>query len=418
VDEAGHRPPPAEAPELVQGRRIVLCVTGGIAAYKVAFVARDLALMGADVRVVMTRNAQHFVGAQTFAALTGNPVSTELFGAGADVPHVELARGADLLVVAPATANAVAKMALGVADDLFSATAMTARCPVLIAPAMHTEMWEHPATQANIRTLLERGVVLVGPEAGPLSSGDEGPGRMSEANDIVAAAAELLEHAAQLTGKRVLVTAGGTQEPIDPVRFIGNRSSGLMGFKIADEAARRGAKVTLVAGPNNLALPAGVNVVEVKTAQEMRDAVLAEAPVADAIVKAAAVADFRPDWHANRKLKKAEGPPEITLVPTPDILAELGADPGLRKAGGVLVGFAAETEPDPARLADLARSKLASKGADVIVANDVSSPDSGFEVPTNRAVIADKDGVKDVGLVTKADLAAAVVDEIARLLGD
>jgi phosphopantothenoylcysteine decarboxylase/phosphopantothenate--cysteine ligase len=416
VEEAGH-PPPAEAPELVQGRRIVLCVTGGIAAYKVAHVARDLALMGADVRVVMTRSAQHFVGPQTFAALTGNPVSTELFGEGADAPHVELARGADLLVVAPATANAVAKMALGLADDLFSATVLTARCPVLIAPAMHTEMWEHPATQVNVRALMERGVVLIGPESGPLSSGDEGPGRMSEPDGIVTAVAELLERGAQLAGRRILVTAGGTQEPIDPVRFIGNRSSGMMGFKIADEAARRGAKVTLVAGPNNLVQPAGVNVVRVKTAEEMRDAVLAEAPVADAIVKAAAVADFRPEARADQKLKKAEGPPNVTLVPTPDILAELGADPGLRKAGGVLVGFAAETEPDPRRLADLARSKLLSKGADVIVANDVSSPDSGFDVPTNRAVIADRRGVTDVGLVTKTQLAKAVADEIARLIG-
>ncbi|MGH2817760.1 MAG: bifunctional phosphopantothenoylcysteine decarboxylase/phosphopantothenate--cysteine ligase CoaBC [Actinomycetota bacterium] len=416
MEEAGH-PPPAEAPELVQGRRIVLCVTGGIAAYKVAHVARDLALMGADVRVVMTRSAQHFVGPQTFAALTGNPVSTELFGEGADASHVELARGADLLVVAPATANAVAKMALGLADDLFSATVLTARCRVLIAPAMHTEMWEHPATQVNVRALMERGVVLIGPESGPLSSGDEGPGRMSEPDCIVTAVAELLERGAQLAGRRILVTAGGTQEPIDPVRFIGNRSSGMMGFKIADEAARRGAKVTLVAGPNNLVQPAGVNVVRVKTAEEMRDAVLAEAPVADAIVKAAAVADFRPEARADQKLKKAEGPPNVTLVPTPDILAELGADPGLRKAGGVLVGFAAETEPDPQRLADLARSKLLSKGADVIVANDVSSPDSGFDVPTNRAVIADRRGVTDVGLVTKTQLAKAVADEIARLIG-
>jgi phosphopantothenoylcysteine decarboxylase/phosphopantothenate--cysteine ligase len=415
VDEAGH-PPPAEAPELVQGRRIVLCVTGGIAAYKVAYVARDLALMGADVRVVMTRNAQHFVGPQTFAALTGNPVSTELFGAGADVPHVELARGADLVVVAPATANAVAKMALGFADDLFSATVLTARCPILIAPAMHTEMWEHPATQVNVRSLLERGVVLIGPEAGPLSSGDEGVGRMSEPDGIVAAVADLLSHGAQLAGRRILVTAGGTQEPIDPVRFIGNRSSGMMGFKIAEEAVRRGAKVTLVAGPTNLVPPAGVNLVRVKTAQEMRDSVLAEAPAADAIVKAAAVADFRPEAHADQKLKKAEGAPNVTLVPTADILAELGADSGLRKAGGVLVGFAAETEPDPGRLADLARSKLLSKGADVIVANDVSSPDSGFDVPTNRAVIADRRGVTELGLVTKTQLAKAVVDEVAGMI--
>jgi phosphopantothenoylcysteine decarboxylase / phosphopantothenate---cysteine ligase len=415
MDDGGP-PPPGDATEQVQGRRIVLCVTGGIAAYKVVYVARDLAQMGADVRVVMTRNAQRFVGPQTFASLTGNPVSTELFGAGADVPHVELARGADLVVVAPATANALAKMALGFADDLFSATMLTARCRVLIAPAMHTEMWEHPATQENLRVLVERGVVVVGPETGPLSSGDEGPGRLSEPDDIVTAVADLLSHGVQLSGRRILVTAGGTQEPIDPVRFIGNRSSGMMGFTIAEEAAHRGAKVTLVAGPTNLVPPAGVHVVRVKTAQEMRDAVLAEAPVADAIVKAAAVADFRPAAQADRKLKKAEGPPDVTLVPTPDILAELGADRGLRKAGGVLIGFAAETEPNAERLAELANAKLQSKGADVIVANDVSSPDSGFEVPTNRAVIADGSGVTDVGLVTKRQLAKAVVDQIARMI--
>jgi phosphopantothenoylcysteine decarboxylase / phosphopantothenate---cysteine ligase len=258
--------------------------------------------------------------------------------------------------------------------------------------------------------------VVIGPEAGPLSSGDEGPGRLTEPDDIVVAVAELLSHGVQLSGRRVLVTAGGTQEPIDPVRFIGNRSSGMMGFAIAEEAARRGAKVTLVAGPTNLLPPAGVHVVRVKTAQEMRDAVLAEAPAADAIVKAAAVADFRPAAHADRKLKKAEGPPDVILVPTPDILAELGANRELRKGGGVLIGFAAETEPDAERLAELARSKLQSKGADVIVANDVSSPDSGFEVPTNRAVIADRNGVIDVGLVTKRQLARAVVDQIATMV--
>ncbi|HJR45099.1 MAG TPA: bifunctional phosphopantothenoylcysteine decarboxylase/phosphopantothenate--cysteine ligase CoaBC [Actinomycetota bacterium] len=402
----------------LQGRKVILCVTGGIAAYKVAFVARSLAELGADVRVVMTRSAQRFVGAQTFAALTGNPVQTDLFGTGPDVPHVELARGADLVVVAPATANSIAKMALGFSDDLFSATVLTARCPILIAPAMHTEMWEHPATAANVETLRARGVHLVGPAAGPLSSGDSGPGRMSEPEEIVTAAERILATAQDLEGRRLVITAGGTQEPIDPVRFIGNRSSGLMGVEIADEAAHRGAKVALVIGPTNVHIPAGIDVVRVHTAQEMRDEVFERALDADAIVKAAAVADWQSDIHADKKLKKAEGPPKIALVPTPDILAELGAAPEARKPGSVLVGFAAETQPDPESLGELALQKRASKGADVIVANDVSSHDSGFGVPTNRAVIATSRGVHDIGLVTKKALARALIDEIVDLLAD
>ncbi len=365
----------------------------------------------------MTRSATRFVGAETFAALTGHPVGSELFAAGAEVPHVELARGADLVLVAPATANAIAKVALGISDDLMSATLLTARSPVLVAPAMHTEMWEHPATRANVATLTERGVHLVGPVSGALSSGDEGPGRMAEPDDIIAAAAAVLSTQQELASRRFVVTAGGTQEPIDPVRFIGNRSSGRMGIDIAAEAARRGAKVTLVVGPTTVPIPGDIDVVKVRTAEEMREAVLERASDADVIIKAAAVADWQADVHAERKLKKAEGPPAIHLVPTPDILAELGSDPPLRKDGSVLVGFAAETEPDPATLAELAEAKRISKGADVIVANDVSSQDSGFEVPTNRAVIASVSGTEDVGLVTKKALAAALVTRVAALLG-
>jgi len=400
----------------MQGKKVLLCVTGGIAAYKIAFVARGLAQSGADVRVLMTPSAEKFIGAQTFAALTGNKVYTALFADGPDVPHVELARGADLAIVAPATANSLAKMALGISDDLLSTTLLTVRCPILIAPAMHTEMWEHPATRSNVRVLLERGVVVVGPVSGALSSGDEGPGRMVEPDEILGAAADVLVRSQDLAGKRVLVTAGGTQEPIDPVRFIGNRSSGLMGIEIASVAHDRGAKVTLVIGPSNVPPPPGVDVIRVKTAQEMRDAVFGLAADVDAIVKAAAVADWRSGEHADRKLKKAAGPPQIQLQPTPDILSELGHTDGARKPGGILVGFAAETEPDPTALGALAEDKRASKGADIIVANDVSSPDSGFEVPTNRAVIAGPDGVEDVGLVTKRALAEALVERIATLL--
>ncbi len=402
----------------VQGRRIILCVTGGIAAYKVVEVARSLVDLGAEVRVIMTPSAHEFVGAQTFAALTGHPVATELFSEGSDVPHVELARAADLVLVAPATANSIAKMALGISDDLFSATLLTAACPIVVVPAMHTEMWQHPATQQNVATLKERGVRIVGPAVGALSSGDFGIGRMVEPQEIVAATLETLGRSQDLAGRRVVVTAGGTQEPIDPVRYISNRSSGLMGYLIAEEAHRRGGKVTLITGPTQLPLPAGMDVVRVRTAVEMRDAVFAAASDADVIVKAAAVADFRPDWSADQKLKKAAGPPEIKLVPAPDILAELGHSDGERKPGGLLVGFAAETEPDPQRLGQVAEDKRAAKRADMIVANDVGSPDSGFEVHTNRAVIADDRGLTDVGLVTKSDLARALLDEVARLLNN
>jgi phosphopantothenoylcysteine decarboxylase / phosphopantothenate---cysteine ligase len=406
----------ADIPSGVQGRKIVLCVTGGIAAYKVVFVARSLAEMGADVRVLMTASAHMFVGEQTFAALSGNPVATEMFGTGADVPHVELARGADLVVVAPATANILAKMAAGFADDLVSATLLTATCPVLVAPAMHTEMWENAATQANLEVLESRGVTFVGPASGPLSSGDVGPGRMSEPDEIVAAVAEALGRARDLAGRAVVITAGGTQEPIDPVRFIGNRSSGRMGYAIARAAAGRGAKVVLVSGPTELPAPPGVERVPVQTAEEMRAAVLDHAPAADVIIKAAAVADFRPESSAAVKLKKAAGPPEVVLIPNRDILSELGHSTEFRREGAILVGFAAETEPDPAALARLAGEKLRSKGADLIVANDVSSPDSGFSVRTNRAVIASREGTTDVGLVTKEKLAEAIIDSVIALL--
>lgn len=398
------------------GKKIVLCVTGGIAAYKVIEVARALTELGADVRVVMTRSAQRFVDAQTFTAGTGNPVGTDLFVTGPDVPHVELARGADLLLVAPATANSMAKMAHGFADDLFSATVLTAHCPIVVVPAMHTEMWANPATQTNVATLVERGVIMVGPVEGPLSSGDTGMGRMVEPDEIVTATRDALSHAQQLAGRDVLVTAGGTQEPIDPVRYISNRSSGLMGYLIAEEAGRRGAKVTLVTGPTTLKTPGVKEIVKVKTAQEMRDAVMERAGGADVIIKAAAVADFRPVTHADHKLKKADGPPDIVLESAPDILSELGASRSSLKPGGVVIGFAAETEPDPKKLAQLAISKRESKHADVIVANDVGSPDSGFEVHTNRAVIAAADGITDVGLVTKKALARALVDKVVALL--
>ncbi|MDQ3985254.1 MAG: bifunctional phosphopantothenoylcysteine decarboxylase/phosphopantothenate--cysteine ligase CoaBC [Actinomycetota bacterium] len=398
------------------GKKILVFITGGIAAYKVVEVVRTLTQLGADVRVVMTPSARRFIGPQTFAAISGNPVATEVFDDGPEAPHVELARGADLAVVAPATANALTKLALGVAEDLLGSTYLMLRCPILVAPAMHTEMWEHETTRDHVRSLERRGVRFVGPASGPLMSGDEGPGRMAEPDVIVAACLEVLGRSQSLVGKTIVVTAGGTQEPIDAVRFIANRSSGLMGIEIAAAARDRGAKVSLVMGPTGRAAPGGVDVIDVRTAEEMRDAALGLAGSADAIVMAAAVADFKPHSSATHKLKKADGPPEVVLVETPDILAELGGDPSLRKEGSVLVGFAAETEDDPAKLAELARSKLESKNADLIVSNDVASGDSGFGVRTNRAVIATRGSVHDVGLVSKEALAEALVDEIADLL--
>jgi phosphopantothenoylcysteine decarboxylase/phosphopantothenate--cysteine ligase len=381
----------------VGGRKIVLAVSGGIAAYKVVHVARSLTQAGADVRVVVTRSAERFIGDQTFAGVTGNPVARELFGSGPDAPHVELARGAAAAVVAPATANTLAKMAAGLADDLLSATLLSVQCPIVVAPAMHAEMWANRATSANLEVLVERGVLQVGPHAGPLMSGDVGMGRMAEPEEIVTAVLGALGRAQDLAGRRVVVTAGGTQE---------------MGFAIAREAARRGGKVTLVSGPNNLTQPPGIEVIDVHTADEMRAAVLGITSDADVIVKAAAVADFKPVAHADKKLKKAEGPPEVVLEPTPDILAELGANPALRKAGSVLVGFAAETEESVERLKELARGKLESKGADMIVANEVGTHDSGFGLRTNRAVIATRHGATDVGLVSKETLATALIDRI------
>lgn len=401
------------------GKKVILAVSGGIAAYKIVQLARDLAKLGADVRVVMTRSAERFVGRQTFAALTGNPVSTDLFSSnGADVPHVELARGADLAIVAPATANTIAKIAGGFADDLVSATLLTVTCPVLVVPAMHTEMWMNPATEHNMAVLLGRGSYVLGPVAGELSSGDEGVGRMLEPEEILVEAAEILTRASELDGRRILITAGGTREAIDPVRYIGNHSSGRMGYVLAEEAARRGAKVILVSGSTHLRPPVGVEVVKASSAEEMHRAVLGHAHEADVIIKAAAVADFRPDASAAAKLKKDAGVPEIVLVPTTDILKELGHDPSLRKAGGVLVGFAAETVEDEEDLVHLAEHKLKVKGADVIVANQVGVHDSGFEVPTNRAVIASAAEVTDVGLVTKKALAQALVDRIVASLRD
>jgi phosphopantothenoylcysteine decarboxylase / phosphopantothenate---cysteine ligase len=398
------------------GRRVLLCVTGGIAAYKAALIARLLVLRGADVTVLMTESATRFVGPDTFAALTRNPVHTGLFERPDTVLHVRLAHASDVAVVAPATANLLARLALGLADDLVTATLLESTCPLVLAPSMHTGMWEHPATQANLATLVERGAVVVGPEAGPLAAGDEGIGRMASPEEIEAAVADVLSRGLDgmdLAGANVLVTAGPTHEPIDAVRFLGNRSSGTMGFAVARAAARRGARVTLIAGPVALADPLGVDVIRVETAAEMLEAVLARFDDADAVVMAAAVADFRPDAAAEGKIKKDAGPPEFRLVRTADILATLGE----LRTRQVLVGFAAETAEVDGGLVAEGQRKLKAKGADLLVVNEVGRPGTGFGSATDRAAILSADG-DDTALEdwTKSDLAGTICDRVAALL--
>jgi phosphopantothenoylcysteine decarboxylase/phosphopantothenate--cysteine ligase len=386
-------------------RAVVLGVGGGIAAYKVCTLLRLLTESGHDVRVVPTRAALEFVGAATWAALSGNPVSTTVWDDAHEVPHVQLGREAELVVVAPATADLLARAAHGLADDLLTNTLLTARCPVLFAPAMHTEMWQHPATRANVATLRERGAIVLDPASGRLTGGDSGPGRLPEPEAIFAVAGRLLAgrparpgapvageplagepvagaagaQLPDLTGLAVVVSAGGTREPLDPVRYLGNRSSGLQGYALAATAVARGATVTLVAANSTLPAPAGVDVVPVGTALELREAVLAAAEKADVVVMAAAVADFRPDTASEHKIKKSLDPadaddtPVVRLVRTPDVLAELVAARGSSvPASAVIVGFAAETGDDAGDVLHHARAKLVRKGCDLLVVNDVS----------------------------------------------
>lgn len=388
----------------LSGRRIVLGVTGGIAAYKAVEVCRRLVDSGAHVAPVLTEGATRFVGEVTFSALASEPVQTSLWDEDSPIPHTRLGQGADLVLVAPATARLLAAYTAGLSDDLLTATLLATRAPVVVCPAMHTEMWEHPAVQDNLRTLAERGVTIVPPAEGRLAGGDVGAGRLAEPEVIVAAVEALLREQ-DLAGLRVLVTAGGTREPLDPVRFLGNRSSGKQGHAIADEALARGAKVTLVTTSGRPAA-AGVEVVPVETAAEMEQAVLSRADGADVVVMAAAVADFRPAVRHDQKIKKAGGVPEIVLEPTPDILAGLGRR---KRPGQTLVGFAAETEDLRAN----AGAKLAAKGADLIVANDVSAPSVGFEHDTNQVLIMSGSGIeRDIPLSDKRAVARAVLDAV------
>ena len=390
------------------GKRIVVGVCGGIAAYKTVEVARRLTQAGAEVRVVMTRAATEFVGPLTFSTLTGHAVVSDLFPepAPGGIVHTTLGRWAELIVVAPATADLIARYALGLASDVLSALLLATRATVVLAPAMHTEMWENEATSRNAATLRARGVVFVGPGIGDLAGPDQGPGRLAESQEILDAVAGELLRRNDFADRRVLVSAGGTREPIDPVRFIGNRSSGRMGYEVAAEAARRGAAVTLVTGPTGLEAPAGAAVVRVETAAEMRDVVLGSAEGADVVVMAAAVADWRPAEPADRKLQKGDGPPAITLEATEDILRALS---GRRQPGQVLVGFAAETEDVEGR----ARAKLVAKGVDLVVGNLVGVDDSGFEAGTNRAVLVHRDQRTDhLPLLSKRELATAILDAV------
>ena len=389
----------------LRGRRIVLCVTGGIAAYKAVEVCRRLVDAGAHVAPALTQDAQRFVGALTFSALASEPARTSLFDGPEPIPHTRLGQTADLVVVAPATAKVIGKYAHGISDDLVTATLLATRAPVLLAPAMHTEMWEHPSVIENLATLRARGVHIVDPEEGRLAGGDVGAGRLADPARIVAAAANVMARDGDLAGTRIVITAGGTREPIDPVRFIGNRSSGKMGYAIADAAAARGAAVTMIATVARPAHPR-VDIRLVETAEDMAGATLAAAPSADVIVMAAAVADFRPKAAAGTKLKKADGVPEITLEPTPDILKLLGEQ---KRPDQFLVGFAAETDDVHANAA----AKLRAKRVDLMVGNDVRSDDSGFEVDTNRAVLLDAlGGADEVGLLTKVALADTILDRV------
>jgi len=386
---------------MLAGRHIVLGVSGGVAAYKAAYLARRLVEQGALVRTIMTAAARQFLGPQTLAALTGSPPVTDFFGSDDESPHTNLAQWADLIIIAPATASSIARLASGLSEDVLTATVLAARIPVLIAPAMHTEMWEHPATQRNITHIREDGHHIVGPAVGALAGGDEGVGRLVEPEEIVDRAASLLS--GDLAGWTVLVSSGGTREAIDPVRFIGNRSSGKMGNAIANEAARRGARVLLVSSAPDAISPT-VEVTRVESAQEMAEAVWSRAPEADVAVLAAAVADFRPSDASGEKLRRKDGLPTFDLEPTPDILAGVAALPDRP----FLVGFAAESGS-----LEGAVDKARTKGVDLLVGNDISKPGSAFGSDTNEVVLITPDGAQDHWpLLTKSEVAVRLWDRV------
>ena len=392
------------------GRRVLLGITGGIASYKTAWLARLLTQAGADVDAVMTRSAQEFIGAVTLQALTGRPVHTELFGSAHALDHIKLARAADVVVVAPATADFLARASNGNADDLLSACLLATEAPVLLVPAMNDRMWAHAQTQRNVAHVRELGYRIVEPDTGALAAGEgSGPGRMPEPETILAHVARVLEGAGSLAGVRVVVTAGPTREPVDPVRYISNRSTGRMGVEIAAAAWRRGASVQLIAGPMTVAPPPGVDVTAVETTEEMASAVTGALRDADVLVMAAAPADFRPAQAAATKIKKRSAPEHVELVPTPDILL---ATKGARKPGAIIVGFALETNDAVSN----GRGKLAAKDLDLIVVNDATEPGAGFGGDTNRVTILSRAGTEeDLPLMSKHDVADAILDRVEKL---
>jgi phosphopantothenoylcysteine decarboxylase/phosphopantothenate--cysteine ligase len=403
---------------MTDARKVVLGVSGGIAAYKAAELLRRLTESGLSVRVVPTASALRFVGEPTWSALSGQPVTTEVWSDVHEVPHVRLGQEADVVVVAPATADLLAKAAHGLADDLLTTTLLTARCPVVFAPAMHTEMWEHPATRDNVATLRRRGAIVIEPAVGRLTGADSGKGRLPDPAEVAAVVQRLLRRGTgpDLAGRHVVVSAGGTREYLDPVRFLGNRSSGRQGYALARTAAARGARVTLVAANTVLDDPAGVDLVRVGTTAELRAAVRAAAVDADAVVMAAAPADFRPADHAAHKIKKADdgSAPTVTLVQNPDILAELAAR--RLRPGQVVVGFAAETGDATASVLEHGRAKLARKGCDLLVVNEVGEG-RAFEVADNAAVVLGTDGTAtEVPYGPKEDLADVVWDLVVKRL--
>lgn len=394
---------------MLEGKKILLGVTGGIAAYKAVDIVSRLRKAGAEVRVVMTREATEFVTELTFREISGNPVTVDMWAPIQhwNVAHIALADWADAVLVAPATANILAKAALGVADDMLTTTLLASTSPLFFAPAMNCNMYAHPAVQKNIETLTARGAHIIAPETGKLACGAEGPGRLAEPPQIVAILDDFFARGGQLSGVKVLVTAAGTIEPIDPVRYIGNRSSGKMGYALAEEAVARGADVVLVSGPSALSAPKGLKTfISVETAQEMREAVLREAEASRIVIKAAAVADYHPKTVAAHKIKKNDEELSITLEKNPDILKELGQR---KKKGQILVGFAAETQ----NLLQYAQEKIEKKNLDFIVANDVTKPGAGFNTATNIVKLLSRDGaVKEMPLMTKREIAKCIFDYI------
>lgn len=401
---------------LFDGKRVVLGVTGSIAAYKAADLASKLAQSGATVETILTGDATRFVAPLTFQSVTGQPAYTDadLWGAQAHVLHVGLAQRADLLVIAPLTAHTLAKLAHGLADNLLSLAALAATCPLLLAPAMDAGMFAHPATQANLARMEERGAIVIGPEEGHLASGLVARGRMTEPRDILGHIRYTLSRGGPLEGLKFVVTAGGTQEPLDPIRFLTNRSSGKQGLALAQAALDAGAGVVLISPPIDLPIPSGVEQIPVRTAAEMADAVLAACQQADALLMAAAVADFRPAQLSEQKVKKERGLASLDLEPTTDILAAVARQRQETGHPRVVVGFAAETE----NLIENAKAKVQAKSLDLIVANDVSAADSGFGVDTNRVILLDAWGESEpLPLMSKMAVAERLLDRVTSLLG-